>query len=108
MKLDVLKHIQGQQIEILEFILKRIDYQLELSLKISCNNEIYFLVFNNVSDINMEALSIPLQIAGFEIISNKNLGYDKSVSYRIHDFEEDRLSFYCEDFYIFDSDEATE
>ena len=100
MKSDVLKNIQGQQIEILELILNRVDYQLELSLKISCNNEIYFLVFNNVSDINMEALSIPLQIAGFEIISNKNLGYDKSVSYRIHDFEEDRLNFYCEDFDI--------
>lgn len=105
---DVLKDIQGQQIEILEFILNRVDDQLELSLKISCNNKIYLLVFYNVSDINMEAFSMPLQIAGFEIISNKNLGYDKSVSYRIHDFEENKFSFYCEDFDIFDSDEATE
>ena len=100
MKSDVLKEIQGQQIEILEFILKCIDYQLELSLKISCNNEIYLLVFYNVSDINMEALSMPLQIAGFEIISNIKLGYEKSNRYRIHDFEEDKLSFYCEDFNI--------
>lgn len=100
MKSDVLKEIQGQQIEILEFILKRIDYQLELSLKISCNNKIYLLVFYNVSDINMEALSMPLQIGGFEIISNIKLGYEKSNRYRIHDFEEDKLSFYCEDFDI--------
>ena len=108
MKSDVIKEIQGQQIEILEFILKRIDYQLELSLKISCNNEIYLLVFYNVSNINMDALSMPLQIAGFEITSNKNLGYDKSVSYRIHDFEENKFSFYCEDFETFSLDEVTE
>lgn len=100
MKLDVLKSIQGQQIEILEFILKRIDYQLELSLKISCNNEIYLLVFYNVSNISMDTLSMPLQIGGFEIISNIKLGYEKSNRYRIHDFEEDRLNFYCEDFDI--------
>ena len=100
MKSDVFKDIQGQQIEILEFILNRVDDQLELSLKICCNNEMYLLVFYNVSNINMDALSMPLQIAGFEIISNKNLGYDKSVSYRIHDFEENKFSFYCEDFDI--------
>lgn len=108
MKSDVLKNIQGQQIEILEFILNRVDYQLELSLKISCNNKVNLLMFYNVSDINMEDLSMPLQIAGFEILSNKNLGYDKAMSYRIHDFEEDRLHFYCEDFDIFNLDGDTE
>lgn len=100
MKSDVLKHIQGQQIEMLEFILKRVDDQLELSLKISCNNEIYLLVFYNVSNISMDTLSMPLQIGGFEIISKIKLGYEKSNRYRIHDFEEDKLSFYCEDFDI--------
>ena len=108
MYLDVLKFIQGQQIEILEFILNRVDFQLELSLKICCNNEMYLFVFNNVSNINMEDLSMPLQIAGFEILSNKSLGYDKAMSYRIHDFEENRLGFYCEDFDIFNLDGDTE
>ena len=104
MNSDALKKIQGQEIEILEFILNRVDYQLELSLKISCNNEIYLFVFYNVSNINMEELSMPLQIAGFEIVSNKELGYDKSVSYRINDFEENKFSFYCENFDILDLD----
>lgn len=100
MKFVKLKDIQGQEIEILEFILNRADYQLELSLKIICNNKIYSFVFYNVHDINIEALSMPLQIGGFEIISNKEFGYEKSNSYRIHDFEEEKLSFYCEDFDI--------
>ncbi|MCH5316434.1 MAG: hypothetical protein J1E05_00535 [Eubacterium sp.] len=107
MKSDILKDIQGQQIEILEFILNRVDYQLELSLKISCNNEIHLLVFYNVSNINIEALSMPLQIEGFEILSNKNLGYDKSMNYKINDFEENKLSFYCEDFDVFNLDGDT-
>lgn len=105
MKLNILKDIQGQPIEILEFILNRVNYCLELSLKICCNNEIYSIFFYNVSCISIKDLSFPMQIGGFEVISNKELGYDKAVSYKVHDFEEDSISFFCEDFDLFKCDE---
>lgn len=105
MKLDILKDIQGQPIEILEFFLNSKDLKLELSLKFYCNNITYIIVFYNVSCINIEDLSMPMQIGGFEIISNKKFGYDKSQNYKVHDFEEERICFYCEDFEFINFDE---
>ena len=105
MKLNILKDIQGQQIEILEFVLNRQNNSLELSWKICCNNEKCSILFYNVSCIRIKDLSFPMQIGGFEVISNKELGYDKYSSYKVHDFEDDSISFFFEDFDLFKSDE---
>ena len=105
MNMNILKDIQGKQIEILEFILNRANDCLELSLKICSNNKKYLFLFYNVSCVNIKDFSLPMQIEGFEVISNKELGYDKAVSYKVYDFEEDRISFFFEDFDLFKGDE---
>ena len=41
---------------------------------------------------------MPYQICGFEILDNKDRGWDKSLRYTINDFEDGMIKFYCESF----------
>ena len=56
-----------------------------------------------VSFIGTTSLSIqysmtpPITIHGFEIIDNKNNGWERSQRYYVHDYEDGIISFYCRD-----------
>ncbi len=91
---------QGKKIKILEMILKNKNDQLELSLKVYFENKILEMLFYNVSRIKMGELSVPLEVHGFEIIDNSPNGWEKDSTYEIRDFEDDYISFYCENFKI--------
>lgn len=43
-------------------------------------------------------MSTPLKVHGFEIIDRSENGWEKDFQYEICDFEDDRISFFCEDF----------
>ena len=49
MNMGKIEIFQGNQIEILEMILKRVDNQLELMWKIYFENTVYWITFSNVS-----------------------------------------------------------
>lgn len=103
METDYLEIINGQDIEIRELSLTCINNQLELLWKVCFNNTFFYIYFYNVSRINIRDFSYPMQIKGFEIISNKDKNWDKDSSYIIRDFEEGDLYFFCEYFDIYDN-----
>ena len=75
-----------------------------LMIKMSCiaedQNE-YFIVFQNVSRLNLAEIFYPFQICGFEILDYSSRGYQKDSRFFVNDYEDGRLSFYCEGFEIF-------
>ena len=89
---------QGNKIEILEMILKSVDDQLELSLKICFGNVVHRITFYNVSRFRVGVLSIPLEVNGFEIINHSQSCWEKDSAYEIRDFEDDCVNFFCEYF----------
>ena len=44
----------------------------------------------------MDELFYPMQIAGFEIISNSDKGREVSQRYTVRDYEDGKIGFYCE------------
>lgn len=65
-------------------------------------NKKYCAYFYNVSRFNINDMSYPMQISGFDLVSNKKIGWDKSSNYKVLDFEDDKISFYCQDFDFYD------
>lgn len=92
--------LQGKKIEILEMALKQMDGQLVLSWKISFENTVFRMTFSNVSRFRIGEVSMPAEIHGFEIVSHPQNGWEKDSAYEIRDFEDDHVSFFCEDFKI--------
>lgn len=96
MKISNLDLVQGNNIEILELRLSYEHSQCNLTVKCFCKNNEVMIQCMNVSDLNIQNLSAPMQINGFEILSNKSRGWESSSNYTIHDFEDNRIEFHCE------------
>ncbi|MBR5773581.1 MAG: hypothetical protein IKY44_01890 [Clostridia bacterium] len=92
--------IQGKAIQLMYFSVSDKNDELEVVLKVYSSGRSFKLVFYNVSRLFIQNLSIPMIISGFEIICNKEKGWDKDSMYSVHDFEDDKLHFFCADFKI--------
>ena len=90
--------IQGQEIQVVELNLSVYGIESVLTMEFLLKDEVVRMIFNNVSCLNIKDFSLPQQICGFEIIDNKDRGWDKSLRYTINDFEDGRIKFYCESF----------
>ena len=97
MVINNLNLVQGKNIRIIELVL--LCENSECNLKLKCLSEKYEVTIQcfNVSHLNIENLSAPMQIGGFEIICNKVKGWERSSNYTIRDFEENLIRFFCED-----------
>jgi len=100
MNLEEIEIFKENKIEILEMILKKVDNQLELSLKVNFKNEVFRIIFYNISRFKVGDLSMPLELYGFEIINHFENGWEKDSAYEIRDFEDNRINFFCEYFDI--------
>lgn len=98
MKNELLEAIQGKKIKLLNLSLLYVNERVELSVKACCDNTMLYMLFYNVSCFSANKLSKPLEIKGFEIVSNKAKGWEKDLNYTVHDFEDYCISFFCEDF----------
>ena len=98
MKENVIEIIRGQKVEIIELSVACSNDQINLFLSICVNGTIFDIHFYNVSRLNIQDLSTPMEIHGFEIICNKQKGWEKDSNYTIRDFEDGRINFVCEDF----------
>lgn len=94
----ILDKIQGKTVGILELLLNNMNDEIGLSIKFSLYGEVIMIKFHNVSNINLKNISIPMEIHGFEIICNKQKGWEKDYHYKVHDFEDDCIDFFCENF----------
>lgn len=89
---------QGNKNEILEMVLKNTDNRLDLLWKVYFKNAVYQITFSNVSRFRIGEVSAPLEIHGFEMIDHSQNSWEKDSTYEIRDFEDDRVSFFCECF----------
>ena len=75
-----------------------------LHIKMTCTSEdqnTYFFVFENVSKVKISDIFYPFQICGFEIIDYTARGYQNDSRFFVNDYEDGKLSFFCEQFEIF-------
>jgi hypothetical protein len=63
----------------------------------------YFIIFENISKLNLSEISYPFQICGFEILDYSSRGYQKDSRFFVNDYEDGALSFFCENFEIFNA-----
>ena len=96
MKRILLSELNGQSVEFLELTLRRDEVGVSLQLTLLLNGEAVSLRCENVHDLKLDALSYPLQIAGFEIVDNSDKGWEANQRYTVCDYEDGKISFYCE------------
>ena len=90
--------IQGQVIQVIEINLSVNGIESVLTMEFLLKDEVVHMIFHNVSCLNIKDFSMPYQICGFEILDNKDRGWDKSLRYTINDFEDGMIKFHCESF----------
>ena len=101
---NLFSKVNGKSIVICDFEIVHNDNSL--CGKMTCVSEdqnTYFIVFENVSKLKLSDISYPFQICGFEILDYSSRGYGKDSRFFVNDYEDGRLSFFCENFEIFDA-----
>ena len=53
--------------------------------------------FRNVSSLNIKDTSFPFEFSGLEIIDNSQRGWERDKRYFVNDYEDGKISFYCEE-----------
>ncbi|MBE6630419.1 MAG: hypothetical protein E7624_06185 [Ruminococcaceae bacterium] len=102
MKENLFSEIDGKGIIVCDLSIGY--YEKTLAVKMSCiaeDHNTYFIVFENVSKLKMSDISYPFQICGFEILDYSSRGYQKDMRFYANDYEDGKISFYCESFEIF-------
>lgn len=100
MNIENLDLVQGNEIKILELVLSCENFKIDLMLKGLFDKNNILIRCSNISHLNIQNLSAPMQISGLEIICNKSKGWERTSNYTIRDFEENRIEFFCEDIEI--------
>lgn len=100
----LLPKIGGKSTIVHNFTIEHTD--TTLAVKMTCVSEdqnAYFIVFENVSKLKLSEISYPFQICGFEILDYSSRGYQKGIRFYVNDYEDGKISFYCEKFEIFNA-----
>lgn len=101
---NLFPNIDGKSVIVCDFSIEH--YDEELAVKMSCVTEdqnTYYIIFENVSKLQLLEISYPFQICGFEIVDCSSRGYQNDIRFFVHDYENGRLSFYCANFEIFNA-----
>ena len=104
MKNNLFSDIDGKSIVICDFSIEHYDEKLAVKMWwVSEDQNPYHIVFENVSNLKLLEISYPFQICGFEILDYSSRGYQKDSRFFVNDYEDGRLSFFCENFEIFNA-----
>ncbi len=95
MSSTVYEELQGKEFYIKQLVLECENNEMTLTMKVEFDNKNLQLNFSNVSDFNLKNISFPSQISGFEVIDYKSNGWESAQRFKINDFEDGRISFYC-------------
>lgn len=90
----IIQALDGKRCHIVDLELKSLDEQMDLQLTLSSENELHRLKFSNVRDLKLDA-NHPFTIGCFEIIDTSGRGWEADRRYRVHDVDDDSISFYC-------------
>lgn len=94
---NLFDRLNGKSIEIISFCFYIENETTNINMCLKADETIYDIKFINISDLNLKDFSYPNQIAGFEIICNKEKGWDDFSGYTVNDFEDGKICFNCED-----------
>ena len=101
---NLFSKVDGKSIMVCDF---QVVYDDEaLAIKMTCVSEdqnTYFIVFENISKLKLSEISYPFQICGFEILDYNSRGYQKDSRFFVNDYEDGIISFFCENFEIFNA-----
>ena len=101
---DLFSKVNGKSIVVYDFQIENDNEKLHIKITcISENQNAYFIVFENVSKLKMSDISYPFQICGFEILDYISRGYQNDSRFFVNDYEEGKLSFFCENFEVFNA-----
>ena len=101
---NIFSEINGKSIIIRNFEIGHSDGTLYIKMTcISEDQNAYFVVFENISKLNLSEISYPFQICGFGILDYSSRGYQKDCRFYVSDYEGGKLSFFCENFEIFNA-----
>lgn len=98
-----LADLQGQLIEVTQLHLIRGEDRAVLLLTVELNQKTYSLRFSGVHSLSIDSFSLPFQIGGFQIEDNLERGWERPERYTVSDFEDNKLSFYCEEVDLLDA-----
>ena len=99
---NLFSKINGKSMIVCDFEITRNDHSLGVKMSfISEDENAYFIVFENVSKLKLSDISYPFQICGFEILDFSSRGYQENSRFFANDYEDGKLSFFCENFEIF-------
>ena len=87
---------QGRSVIIENILIDVSDDSLQMRIVFYVENEEIKVLFHNVSRLSVCELSFPAVISGVEIVDNSNRGWESDARYYIHDYEDDKISFYCQ------------
>ena len=101
---NIFSEINGKSIIIGNFEIGHSDGTIYIKMTcISEDQNAYFVVFENISKLELSEISYPFQISGFEILDYSSRGYQKDCRFFVSDYEDGKLSFFCENFEIFNA-----
>ncbi len=104
---NIFSNIDGRSIIVCGFQIERNDEKLHIKMTcISEDQNAYFIIFENISKLQLSEISYPFQICGFEILDYSSRGYQNDTHFFVNDFENGKLSFFCERFEIFNADRS--
>ncbi len=93
--------VDGKSIVVCDFEITHNDKSLGVKMTcISEDQDSYFIVFENASKLKLSEISYPFQISGFEILDYSSRGYQSDSRFYVNDYEDGKLSFFCENFEI--------
>ena len=96
-----LENLNGQSITVHSFSVAQGDASLTITMSCTAQNGVACeILFDRVSCLKLGEVSYPFQICGFEILTNSARGYSRDCRYLIHDYEDGKLSFFCENIEI--------
>ena len=99
---NIFSEINGKSIVIGDFEVGHNDEKLYIKMTcISEDQNAYFIVSENISKLKLCEISYPFQICGFEILDYSSRGYQKDSRFFVNDYEDGKLSFFCEKYEIF-------
>lgn len=90
------KTIEGKDLLINKMTL---DCQNGFDIVMECeiSNTQWIFRFQNVSAFRIQNMNYPVSIDGFEIIDHQSAGWECFSRYRVHDYEDGIIDFYCQD-----------
>ncbi len=90
--------LHGKALVLAELSVAISDDKLNLWLRLNDVDTSYIFNFYNVCCLSVKQLCMPCVVREFQVSSNMNFSVEDKMKYEIHDYFENMLSFYCEEF----------